>query len=101
LGIPDANGRISLTVRPNYYYAFDVIPFREAGWEAYITDSGVENGVFGFTVELTKEGKEPIIRKFQISNFTRTLYGNYSEENNKMEVFEISDQLGAMACPIS
>ena len=76
--------------------AWPALGFYGSGWEGVIIDSGVKGGVYEFTVEFTKDDREPVRRTFQIGRYTRELrgHGQSAEKGNTRVVLNISDRLG-------
>ncbi|MFH1479087.1 MAG: hypothetical protein ABIG92_04855, partial [Candidatus Omnitrophota bacterium] len=98
IGPVDITGRVTFSPFENYPCTLKILGKAEEGWEAYIVDNEVKDDIFEFTVELTKENEKPVIRKFQIGEFTRPLeYAGEKEGRPDREVLEISDKLGSFA----
>ncbi|MGH7197126.1 MAG: hypothetical protein ACREH5_00055 [Candidatus Omnitrophota bacterium] len=92
LGTTDPNGQISFNPVTNHRYPWPVLGRMESGRDAVVTACGVEDGYYRFIVKLTKEGKEPVFRIFQIGPHTRILPGAKQEKPFLVNALNIISQ---------
>ena len=94
LGKTNNSGRIELRPFKNYPFHWPILGVNDDGWEAVINDSGIEDNIFWFTVELSKEDKR-IVKCFQISPYlTAELHGANEEFGKTKMALDIDDRLG-------
>ncbi|MDP2928637.1 MAG: hypothetical protein Q8O01_01055, partial [Candidatus Omnitrophota bacterium] len=95
--LPDLNGPLKPTDAqgedtfcPVEYYQFRwrILGSLESGWKPYITENGVKNKNFQFTVRLTKGGRA-INRVFQIGPQARILKCYYQKNRVPIKVLDI------------
>ena len=97
LGATDGHGRITFRPVRNYPFEWAMLGSEEKGWEAVVSESGVRNGRFEFTVRFTKEGREPVKKVFQVGPYTRELTGRNKAEGKTLTVLDIDDRPGLKA----
>ncbi|MBI4972144.1 MAG: methyltransferase domain-containing protein [Candidatus Omnitrophica bacterium] len=94
LGATNIGGRISFAPLKNYIFNWTALGFHESGWNAVITDYEYHKNYVQFTVELTKQRRNPVYRTFQISSVTTNIVGVNEDKGRVKEVLEIDDRLG-------
>ncbi|MEW5895821.1 MAG: ATP-binding protein [Candidatus Omnitrophota bacterium] len=97
LGNTRKRGNITLCPYPGYVFQFSILGFHEAGWRVLVIDDGVRNGIYEFTVELTKEARDPVQRTFQVGRYTRTANGIGSNKGSSKEILDVDSRLGLRA----
>ncbi|NQT32510.1 MAG: HEAT repeat domain-containing protein, partial [Candidatus Omnitrophica bacterium] len=93
LGKTDEQGVIKLVPKENYEFSWSILGFAERGWDAVVISDHLRDKVIEFTVKLTREGREPVYRTFQISHFRRRL-NKTTGKQDYIYARDISDKLG-------
>ncbi len=93
IGYSDKKGRFRFKLLENYQYTWSALGFPEKGWKGVILKSGVEMGVFEFTVEFSKSGQESFQKTFQVGGPAKLLTHTI-DPAQKIPVLNISDKLG-------
>ncbi|GEM_PF-3803064 len=74
LGLTGDNGSLQVVIQPYFYAQWRILGRKSnESWEAYITDSGFENGFYRLSVVLTQKGHKDIHRTFHIAPLPREI----------------------------
>jgi len=89
LGLTKAEGRINFNVGTYFTYIWQVQGLRKSGWNTTITESGVVDGKYQLTLQLTKDGEETIYRTFQIGPKRKRIAGKRTEQGKGRKAWRI------------
>ena len=97
VGETNGNGQVTFAPEENYPFRWRILGFHEKGWKGFIVKSGVRNGYYEITARLTKKGKRPVLRTFQMGHFTEKVEGRLKEKGRTKSFLEINARPGLRA----